>query len=277
VRSVRLGSAHGIVTAASTPRRPPWNPHVDVPADDWSSPARSCWSWRCRPWLWRRTSSTSGANDVHAPGIHYLSDTGITLGCATNPDRFCPNDGLTRAQMGSFLFRASGHDPDTPPSVNAAELDGQGPSAYTTTVSSTQRTTETAPLGGVIVTVLAIEDLPAGQYVISGNVLATSQPGTTESMVMCSVHVGTAMAGRSLTRIGTDQGHVLEATLPLAGQATIANGTADLEVRCNAPLLTGDGPVVGGGEHARHPGDRHARRRCGRQLRVTPSRFAREP
>jgi hypothetical protein len=189
-----------------------------------------------------------GANDVHSPGIHYLSDTGITLGCATNPDRFCPNDGLTRAQMGSFLFRASGHDPDTPPSVNAAELDGQGPSAYTTTVSSTQRTTETAPLGGVIVTVLAIEDLPTGQYVISGNVLAKSQPGTTESMVMCSVHVGTAMAGRSLTRIGTDQGHVLEATLPLAGQTTIANGTADLEVRCNAPLLNGDGPVVGGGD-----------------------------
>jgi hypothetical protein len=63
-----------------------------------------------------------GANDVHSPGIHYLSDTGITLGCATNPDRFCPNDGLTRAQMGSFLFRASGHDPDTPPSVNAASI-----------------------------------------------------------------------------------------------------------------------------------------------------------
>ena len=62
------------------------------------------------------------ANDVHAPGIEYLADTGITLGCATNPDRFCPNDGLTRAQMGSFLFRASGNDPNTPPSVNAASI-----------------------------------------------------------------------------------------------------------------------------------------------------------
>ena len=62
------------------------------------------------------------ANDVHAPGIEYLADSGITLGCATNPDRFCPNDGLTRAQMGSFLFRASGNDPNTPPSVNAATI-----------------------------------------------------------------------------------------------------------------------------------------------------------
>ena len=63
-----------------------------------------------------------GANDTHAPGIEYLADTGITLGCATNPDRFCPNDELTRAQMGSFLFRASGNDPNTPPSVNAASI-----------------------------------------------------------------------------------------------------------------------------------------------------------
>ena len=62
------------------------------------------------------------ANDVHAPGIEYLADTGITLGCATNPDRFCPNDELTRAQMGSFLYRASGNDPNTPPSINAASI-----------------------------------------------------------------------------------------------------------------------------------------------------------
>ena len=189
-----------------------------------------------------------GANDVHAPGIHYLSDSGITLGCATNPDRFCPSDGLTRAQMGSFLFRASGNDPNTPPSINAADLDGKGPSAYTTTVSTSQRDDATAPLGGAIVTVLTIEDLPAGEYVISGNVLSTAQAGTAESLVVCSVHVGTAMAGRSVASIGTDPGFVQDATLPLAGHATVAAGTADLEVRCNAPLLTGDGPVVGGGQ-----------------------------
>jgi hypothetical protein len=63
-----------------------------------------------------------GANDVHAPGIEYLADTGITLGCA--PNQFCPNDPLTRAQMGSFLYRSSGNDPATPPSVNAASIAG---------------------------------------------------------------------------------------------------------------------------------------------------------
>jgi hypothetical protein len=63
-----------------------------------------------------------GHGDTHEPGIEYLKDTGITLGCAVNPDRFCPGDSLTRAQMGTFLFRASGHDPNTPPSVNAASI-----------------------------------------------------------------------------------------------------------------------------------------------------------
>lgn len=61
----------------------------------------------------------------HAPGIHYVADTGITLGCSS--DEYCPSDPLTRAQMGTFLFRASGNDPATPPSVNADRLRGLTP------------------------------------------------------------------------------------------------------------------------------------------------------
>lgn len=60
---------------------------------------------------------------VHAPGIEYVADRGITAGCTA--DDYCPGDELTRAQMGTFLYRASGHDPATPPSVNAAELEGR--------------------------------------------------------------------------------------------------------------------------------------------------------
>ena len=60
------------------------------------------------------------AGHTHEEGIDYLEDTGITLGCT--PTQFCPNDNLTRAQMGTFLYRSSGHDPATDPSVNAASL-----------------------------------------------------------------------------------------------------------------------------------------------------------
>jgi len=48
--------------------------------------------------------------------IDRLAGAGITLGC--NPpanDRFCPDDTVTRDQMASFLTRALGLDPITPP------------------------------------------------------------------------------------------------------------------------------------------------------------------
>jgi hypothetical protein len=41
---------------------------------------------------------------VHATSIGALSDAGLTQGCA--PDRFCPREGLTRAEMASFLARS---------------------------------------------------------------------------------------------------------------------------------------------------------------------------
>ena len=43
---------------------------------------------------------------VFARGINNLARSGITSGCA--PGLFCPNDGVTRAQMATFLARALG-------------------------------------------------------------------------------------------------------------------------------------------------------------------------
>ena len=43
--------------------------------------------------------------DVHAGAIAALAVEGVTDGCA--PDRFCPSDPVTRAQMASFLVRAT--------------------------------------------------------------------------------------------------------------------------------------------------------------------------
>jgi hypothetical protein len=57
---------------------------------------------------------------THSAGIHYVAETGITTGCT--PTRYCPNDNLTRAQMGTFIHRLSGNDPKTAPNVNAATV-----------------------------------------------------------------------------------------------------------------------------------------------------------
>ena len=40
------------------------------------------------------------------PHVNRLAQLRITLGCATEPLRFCPQDTVTRAQMASFLNRA---------------------------------------------------------------------------------------------------------------------------------------------------------------------------
>lgn len=96
-----------------------------------------------------------GDGSVHAPGIHYLQQTGITGGCTAT--QFCPGDELTRAQMGSFLFRASGNDPATSPSINAATLTAGA--VQTVAASSTVVDQST---NGVLVT------CPAGTVVIGG-------------------------------------------------------------------------------------------------------------
>lgn len=59
---------------------------------------------------------------VHAVGIEWLAESGVTAGCAAG--RFCPGDAVTREQMGTFLYRLSGHDPQVGPSVNASTVQG---------------------------------------------------------------------------------------------------------------------------------------------------------
>ena len=48
---------------------------------------------------------------THTANINAVAEAGITLGCGAGPDLFCPNDVMTRGQMGSFMARAFGLDP----------------------------------------------------------------------------------------------------------------------------------------------------------------------
>ena len=55
--------------------------------------------------------SESRFEDVEAgawwiPHVEMLAASGITVGCRTDPPRFCPDDPVTRAQTASFLSRA---------------------------------------------------------------------------------------------------------------------------------------------------------------------------
>ena len=57
-------------------------------------------------------ASSAGFSDTegntHESNIDALAAEGITVGCATEPLRYCPNNSVTRAQMATFLSRALG-------------------------------------------------------------------------------------------------------------------------------------------------------------------------
>ncbi|MCQ3813851.1 MAG: S-layer homology domain-containing protein, partial [Acidimicrobiia bacterium] len=56
-------------------------------------------------------AQTAGFTDVdtastHTPNIDALYAVGITVGCGSDPLRYCPNGSVTRAEMATFLVRA---------------------------------------------------------------------------------------------------------------------------------------------------------------------------
>ena len=71
--------------------------------------------------------------DVPAPGkawmepwIEQFYATGITTGCAVNPLRFCPERGVTRAEMAVFMLRAKGITPVNDPTNPFADVPVKG-------------------------------------------------------------------------------------------------------------------------------------------------------
>ena len=50
---------------------------------------------------------------THTENINAIAEAGITLGCTSGGDEFCPSDLVSREQMASFLARALGLDPVT--------------------------------------------------------------------------------------------------------------------------------------------------------------------
>ena len=62
-------------------------------------------------------------DDTHIDGITFVKDSGVSIGCDAD-NNYCPQDGVTRAQMATFMHRLSGNDETTDPSVNADKVDG---------------------------------------------------------------------------------------------------------------------------------------------------------
>ncbi|MDF1597147.1 MAG: hypothetical protein P1T08_13795 [Acidimicrobiia bacterium] len=66
---------------------------------------------------------------THFKGIEFVKSSGVALGCGDGTT-YCPKDPVLREQMATFMYRLSGNDPATPPSVNADKLDGKDSTAF---------------------------------------------------------------------------------------------------------------------------------------------------
>ena len=51
---------------------------------------------------------TDTEGSTHAASIDALAAAGVTVGCTTEPFRYCPSRPVTRAQMATLLARALG-------------------------------------------------------------------------------------------------------------------------------------------------------------------------
>ena len=96
--------------------------------------------WMMAVWLVRVLGESPAASSVRftdvdpdswwAPYVERLAELRITLGCATGPARYCPDDPVSRAQMATFLVRAFDFEPaqvagfaDTAGSSHAGNID----------------------------------------------------------------------------------------------------------------------------------------------------------
>ena len=74
---------------------------------------------------------TDIAGDAHEVSIRQLASAGVTVGCATEPLRFCPGAPVTRGEMATFLVRAMGRawalpDPNPGDTVDCEDFETQG-------------------------------------------------------------------------------------------------------------------------------------------------------
>ncbi|MDF1598078.1 MAG: hypothetical protein P1T08_18565 [Acidimicrobiia bacterium] len=99
---------------------------------------------------------------THFKGIEFMKSSGVTLGCGDGTT-YCPKDPVLREQMATFMYRLSGNDPATPPSVNADKVDGKDAAELETSAFSTHHDLGVDLSGSG--TVLDL-DLAAGSYVI---------------------------------------------------------------------------------------------------------------
>ena len=182
--------------------------------------------------------------DTHIDGITFMKDSGVSVGCDA-ANNYCPQDNVTRAQMGTFMYRLSGNDPATAPSVNADTVDGLDGADLQTSAFSTFNDgpiDTNFVVGREVITL----DLPAGSFVIFAKAWidhGSGVPVRAECTLSAGVDFDQARAGLDVNSSVLDT-----ATVSMNVVHTFASpGTAVLEcdeIESNADLRVWDAKIT---------------------------------
>ena len=182
--------------------------------------------------------------DTHIEGITFMHDSGVTQGCGDGTV-YCPNDPVTRAQMGTFMYRLSGNDPAIQPSVNAHQLGGLTIGELATKVLFEQSDDLDDAEGVALTSEIEVGSAGflvfTGQMSVSYNATATTIPMTSWTVVCWAAVDGTAMSpadnAETITDDQTDQCNV-------TGAVALDPGRHDITLEWAG---SGDGVAAGPG------------------------------
>ena len=99
--------------------------------------------WQMSVWLMRALGETDmtatgesrfsdvEVSDWYLPYVERMADRGVTVGCSSDPPKYCPDRNVTRGQMASFLTRAL----DLPPAESAGFVDVDSDGAHSDNIN----------------------------------------------------------------------------------------------------------------------------------------------
>ena len=141
------------------------------------------------------------AGNTHADHIDALAAAEITVGCAVNPDRYCPHASVPRGQMATFLTRAIEYFPERTAigeeegeETAVLSVDLGSPSSATVTASFEVEITFSQPVTGFEQGHIEVVNGRASGFRGSGSVYRVTITPSSEGAVVAQIPAGVVSA-----------------------------------------------------------------------------------
>lgn len=162
------------------------------------------------------------ATDWAYTDIEWLAATGVTKGCA--PDRYCPDDPVTRREMAAFLHRLA-----IKRVVDAGTLDGHDSTDFTGNDGYSVHHNASIAIPTDWTTLLELPNLPAGSYLFIAKTWLKHEGASGGQYARCQLTAGSDYDSTVGTVAGPGDG--IPATWTVVHTFTNPTNTAYLECK----------------------------------------------